>query len=39
MKLKKRIAALLMAGMIIMELPIRVKKEPEQDEHTDLRQE
>lgn len=32
-------AALLMAGMIVMELPIRVKKEPEQDEHTDLRQE
>lgn len=32
-------AVLLMAGMIVMELPIRVKKEPEQDEHTDLRQE
>ena len=32
-------AALLLAGMIIMELPIRVKKEPSQDEHSDLRQE
>ena len=31
-------AVLLMAGMVVMELPIRVKKEPVQNEHSDLRQ-